>query len=87
MSGVERGAPDQYEITWRTGHVESILAHQVTWPNRGFGVFGNDGGRPGRMHFHAEIDGRWTLTLAADEEDILTIRRTTDAEPIPDGAA
>jgi hypothetical protein len=34
---------------------------------------------------HAEVDGRWCLTLAAREEDIRTMRLVTGGEPIPGG--
>lgn len=95
----ERGNPDTYEITWRTGHIERVLAHQISWPGqaaqmmRGYfspvaevlaGVATAAASQPRtRMHFHAEIEGHWTLTLACDEEDLLSVRLVTESEPIP----
>jgi hypothetical protein len=88
----EYGEPDRYEITWMTGHIETVLAHQVSWPQNGSylmrGVFGGGVGTEAqqekrRIQFHAEIDGRWTLTLSALEEDIRTVRMVTEAEQIP----
>jgi hypothetical protein len=87
----ERGEPDRYEITWMTGHIETVLAHQVSWPSRGEflarGLFGVGVGdkAPDRIQIHAEIDGRWKLMLSAREEDIRTIRLVTEAERIPGG--
>lgn len=84
-------AADIYEITWKTGHIERITAHQVAWPNNARIVGGLFGGAVGvdaqqidpRIVFHADIDGHWTLVLSALEEDIRTIRLVTQAEPIP----
>lgn len=86
------GPVQTYEITWRSGHVEQVLAHQVTWPNRGIsiasGLFGaltteTTQSNYSRIQFHAEIDGKWLLTLAADEDDIASIRLVTTPEAIP----
>ena len=88
----KHGRLDVYEITWMSGHVERVLAHQVSWPEAGlnlarsmFGV-GAEGG-PTRVRIHAEISGRWCLTLSAREEDIRSMRLVTDGEPMPGGAA
>lgn len=88
---IERGPADRYEITWMTGHIETVLAHQVSWPNSLDSSFREMFGgstatttdRPRFVRLHAEIDGRWCLTLQAREEDIRTIRMVTDAEQIP----
>lgn len=79
----------QYEITWMSGHVETIPAHQVTYPHRGFAFSGDvtvglraDGGAP-RVQLHAEIDGVWQLMLSAREEDIRTMRNVTGGERLP----
>jgi hypothetical protein len=89
----ERGEPDRYEITWMTGHIETVLAHQVSYPHQGLAMAGllgistGDGNGPPRVQMHAEINGRWTLTLAAREEDIRTMRLVTAPEQIPGGAS
>ena len=84
------GPLQHYEITWMSGHVETIPAHQVTWPQQGsmlvaaLGIqFGPEAPGARRILMHAEIDGRWLLTLSALEEDIRTIRLATEPEPIP----
>jgi hypothetical protein len=78
----DRGPIQTYEVIWRSGHVERVLAHSVTYPGAGAEIFG----RP-RAHrvieFHGEIGGRWLLTLRADEDDLLTVRLITEGEPIP----
>ncbi|MFJ5644125.1 hypothetical protein [Streptomyces sp. NPDC093223] len=84
--------PQVYEITWQTGHVETVIAHQVSHDALRMrvsaladGVFGADG-EGARIKFHAEVDGRWTLQLAAHEADIRTIRNITNGEQAPGGA-
>lgn len=91
--GHKYGRPDLYEITWMSGHVETIPAHQVTYPQRGLVMaglrsfsLGEEGGPP-RVQLHAELDGRWCLTLSAREEDIRTMRLVTNAERIPGGGS
>lgn len=64
------GPVQQYEVTWMSGYMETIYAHQVLFPHIG----------TPRFQFHREIDGRLRLVLSAREEDIRTIRNTTDGE-------
>lgn len=81
------GPIQQYEITWMSGHVETIPAHQVMYPHRGLALFSDsmssgltaDGGAA-RVQLHAEIDGRWQLMLSAREDDIRTMRNVTGGE-------
>lgn len=88
----KRGRPDVYEITWMSGHVERVLAHQVSYPHQGITFAAEyvgmaaEGGAP-RVRIHAEIDGEWRLTLAAREEDIRSMRLVTDGEPMPGDAS
>jgi hypothetical protein len=89
MTDIERGPADRYEITWMTGHIETVMAHQVSWPQNTdsfremFGATTQTTERARFVRMHAEIEGRWCLTLQAREEDIRTIRLVTDAERIP----
>jgi hypothetical protein len=87
--GFKHGRADVYEITWMSGHIEQVAAHQVTYPHRGLAMaemlgigIAADAGAP-RIHMHAEINDRWRLTLAALEEDIRAIRLVTNAERLP----
>lgn len=79
------GPLQRYEITWMSGHVETVPAHQVSYPHRGLVVASSvmsmpaEGGAP-RVQLHAEIDGRWLLMLSAREEDIRTMRNVTGGE-------
>jgi hypothetical protein len=85
----KHGRPDVYEITWMSGHVERVAAHQVTYPQAGM-MLGSamglsvEAGAP-RVRMHAEVNGEWRLVLAAREDDIRTLRLVTDGEPMPGG--
>lgn len=82
-----RGEPDVYEITWQSGHVETVIAHQVSWPTNAANLFHN-ANVPTRIQFHAEVEGRWTLQLSALEDDLRTVRCITAGERIsPEGGA
>jgi hypothetical protein len=81
----DRGALETFEITWSSGHVEAIQAHQVTWPGNTFG----ESHRPQLIVFHGEFDGQWTLVLSALEADIVRVRNVTRTEESidPNGGA
>lgn len=75
-----------YEITWTSGHVETVHAQQVTWPGNAARLFAEvDVQTTERVVFYGEIDGRWTLLLSARVEDIRTIRNKV-TEQYVDGA-
>lgn len=79
--------PQRYEVTWLSGHVETVIAHQVSWPNNAVRLF-TGSPAPSRVHFHAEVDGLWTLQLSALEDDLRTIRNVTAGESLlPGGGA
>lgn len=93
MSHYENVPVQVYEITWQSGHVETVIAHQVSHDSLrtrvaalGDGAFAADS-EGARIKFHAEVDGRWTLQLSAHEADIRTIRNITRGEQAPGGAA
>ena len=78
-----------YEITWKSGHVETVQGHQVTFTGgEALGALGALGGmatatdRDPRVTIHGEIDGHWRLVLSALEADLMTIRDVTDGERI-----
>lgn len=83
--------PQVYEITWHAGHVETVIAHQVSHGSQRIRVSALMNGESAseadgrRIKFHAEIDGRWTLQLSAMESDIRTIRNITNGEQPPGG--
>jgi hypothetical protein len=92
MSHYENVPPQVYEITWQSGHVEKVIAHQVSYDSlRMSAVLVGEGqvateSAGARIKFHAEVDGRWTLQLSAHEADIRTIRNITSGEQVPGGA-
>ncbi|MEU6057941.1 hypothetical protein [Streptomyces sp. NPDC047097] len=83
--------PQTYEVTWMSGHTETVRAHQVSYSagKTRVAALGGDGFSIGadrrRVSFHAEVDGQWLLQLSALEEDIRTIRNITGGEPTPGG--
>jgi hypothetical protein len=68
--GYEPPAPDVYELTWMSGHVEQVVAHDVHFAN-------------GRILFLADANGRMRVQLSALEEDLRTIRSITEGEALP----
>jgi hypothetical protein len=76
---------------WMSGHVEVVLAHQVTHSALRQRIATIGDGRiasestGARIKFHADIDGAWTLQLSALEDDIRTIRNVTAGEDAPGG--
>ena len=76
------GPPASYEVTWLSGHVETINAHQVSWP--GTALFGSSPRDPW-VRFHADVDGQWRLVLQARETDLRSIRDVTSAERLTGG--
>jgi len=84
-----------YELTWRSGYVETVQAHQITFQSdRDHGTaaiadfFGTATATraelPPRFTIHGEIDGHWRMLLTAPEADLLSIRDVTDRESVPD---
>lgn len=73
------GPLQAFEITWSTGHVETIHAHQVSYPGSFASFFGGAPRTP-QIHFHGEIEGRWTLVLSCLEADLTRIRNVTQTE-------
>lgn len=67
----ERGPLNSYEIVWRSGHVETIKAHQCLWP---LDLAGMTEPNP-KVMFHAEINGNWGPVLIADKADIISVRQ------------
>jgi len=81
---VERGPVNEYEVIWKTGHVDRLMAHQVSWPGGASdAIFGRGTVRPERVRFHAEVDGRWTLMLDAPADEISTVRNVTHVRDLP----
>lgn len=78
MSGFARGPLRRYEVTWNSGHVETIEAHQVSWPNA-FSITPDESREPW-IRFMGEVAGQWTLVLQAREPDLRSVRDVTNAE-------
>lgn len=85
-----------YEITWKSGHIETVQGHQVLFDSvklQGSSLFGDVLGTrtreelPPKFHIHGSFDGRWRLVMAALESELMSIRDVTDREVIPGGDA
>jgi hypothetical protein len=85
VSEIERGEPEVYEVVWMSGHVERVLAHQVMHTGNALALFGGNPEAKPRVRMHAELNGRWLLTLDALEDDIRTVRLVTQGERVPRG--
>lgn len=84
-----------YEITWKSGHVETVQGHQVTFDswrlNSSYsGLFGGTAtitGLDPRFSVHGEFDGHWRLVVTAPESELHSIRDITGSEIIPDSSS
>lgn len=66
---------DKYEIVWNDGYTEVIDAAQVSWPKNYERLMGSD--VTNKIHFHSYVSDVWTLILAANEEDLRSVRNLT----------
>lgn len=77
------GPLQTYEITWTSGHVETVQGHQVSWPANA-SMFSTPGQvRPSRVVIHGYFGSHFRLVLSALEDDIRTIRNITADESLP----
>lgn len=89
MADYDYGPIQTYEITWKSGYIETIQSHQVTWQGgaSGLGALFDVAVRTGdeeRVRFHGQLDGHWRLMLDAPAADIATIRNTTHDDTVAD---
>lgn len=68
--GYEPLVPDLYELTWMSGHVETVAATDIS--------FFND-----RVNFLADNNGRMRVVLSTREDALHTIRSVTEGESLP----
>lgn len=87
MSDYEYGPLRTYEITWRTGHVETVQGHSVQITG-GPELFARHGQpvRPVRFTIYGMFQRGehkdWRMVLSGLEDDVLTIRDATTPEQI-----
>lgn len=75
MSDYDYGPLQEWEIIWRTGHVEHVQGHQIQMESGGFVRRENP-----RLIIHGRFGKYWRLVLCVPEEDILSVRLTGDAQ-------
>jgi hypothetical protein len=88
MSGYDHGPLRTYEITWKSGHIETVQGHQVmfgsdrsSFADALWGVQVREQTEP-RFTIHGEIDGHWRLVISAPEKDLISVRDVTSREQI-----
>jgi hypothetical protein len=74
-----------YEVTWRSGHIETVQGHQVTFDSSRLAMLTMIPGKlpdlPPMFHIHGQFPGdRWRLVLMGPEADLLSIRDVTERE-------
>lgn len=81
-----------YEITWKSGHIETVQDHQVLFDSdrasfrSAFdGILGTAtrADLPPRFTIHGQFDEHWRLVLTAPEADLLSVRDVTGREQMP----
>lgn len=75
-----------YEVVWRSGHVETVQGHQVTFSSSA-DLFLSGPPRPARFSIHGDFpreDGttHWRLVLHGLEDDVMVIRDVTAPEQV-----
>lgn len=79
------GPLQSYEIVWMSGHVETVQAHQISWPNAASGLFGQPASNDPFVRIHGMFGTHWRLVLQVREAEIATIRNVTAAEVLLPG--
>lgn len=83
----DHGPLRTYEVTWRTGHIETVQGHQVS-TTEALDMFAHPGEprRPVRFTIHGDFPHgdrfHWRLVLSGLEDDVLTIRDVTTPEQV-----
>jgi hypothetical protein len=78
----DHGPLKSFEVTWTSGHVETIQAHQVTFPVPSLFLGDLQTKHQDFIKLHGEINGRWQLILAARPELISMIRDKATEEAL-----
>jgi hypothetical protein len=78
-----------YEITWKSGHIETVQGHQVlfgsdktSFASTFGGIAVRDDLAP-RFAVHGMFGEHWRLVLTGPEADLLSVRDVTDRESVP----
>ena len=91
----DHGPLRTYEITWKSGHVETVQGHQVLFGSdreHFSGMFGGLGTAvshdlPSRFTIHGMFGEHWRLVLTGLESELVSVRDVTEAEQLADGAS
>jgi hypothetical protein len=90
MAGYDYGPLRAYELTWRSGHIETVEGHQVIFDSHkieardflasAFGGVATETRTDPRFYVHGSFDGHWRLVLSAPESELHTLRDVTGRE-------
>lgn len=91
MTDYDHGPLRAYEVVWRSGHVETVQGHQVTFSSS-VDMFRSGPPRPSRFSIHGDFpreDGGtdWRLVLHGLEDDVMVIRDVTAPERMDESEA
>ena len=95
MNEHDYGPLRRYEVTWKSGHIETVQGHQILFDSSRaaftaslggvFGVTTETAETPARFYVHGMFDGHWRLVLTGLETELVTLRDVTDREQVPGG--
>lgn len=85
--GYDYGPLRTFEITWRSGHIETVQGHQVTFDSSRLELLtmipGTLPDLPPMFRIHGMFPGsQWRLVLVAPEADLPSLRDVTDREGV-----
>lgn len=70
-----------YQVTYKSGHIETVQGHQVIVPGMGVelpSIFGGTATKKdGMLTVHGEFDGHWRLMLAVRESLVESVKDVT----------
>lgn len=70
----EYGEPQTYQVTWKTGKVETFEVHEISFSEKDCGSKSSFGNSNGHLRLFASVDGKWTLLLSVAESEIKDVR-------------
>lgn len=87
MEAYDYGPLQTFEVTWKSGHVETIQGHQVTFDSgtssfSGWGDISTRTQCTPRFTIHGMFGSHWRLMLTAQEDDLMSLRNVTVVETI-----
>lgn len=76
----DHGPLQTYEVIWKSGHIETVQGHQVSYTGGATMAILGGPEKPCRFRIHGDFDGHWRLMLSGLEDDTVAIRNVTEPE-------